>query len=92
MSDKLKRLLEEYGRVAIATYFSIFALTFLGFLTAISAGVQVESVQGNVGLFGAAYVATKLSQPLRIAGTVALTPLIATALKRFRRREQPPPT
>jgi hypothetical protein len=84
--EKLKVLLEEYGRVAIATYFAIFLLTMVGFALAITYGVNIESAKGGAGLLMASWVATKLTQPLRIAGTLALTPLIAAALKRLRKQ------
>jgi len=88
----------------LATYFSLFALVFAGFGLAIALGMQVESAQGGAGVLGAAYVATKLTQPLRIAATMALTPLVARLVERFRKPRtaeleppeslspQPPPT
>jgi hypothetical protein len=81
--ERLKALLAEYGRIAIYTYFAIFLLVFAGFAIAIAAGVPVESAAGKAGVFGAAYLATKLTQPLRILGTLALTPLVATGLRRL---------
>jgi hypothetical protein len=84
--DKLKRLLEEYGRVAIWTYVVIWLIVLAGFAVAISAGFDVKSRQAGVGVLGAAWVATKLTQPLRIAGTLVLTPAIAALLKKWRRR------
>jgi hypothetical protein len=83
--EKLKALLEEYGGLALATYFVIFALTLAGFAIAISYGFEVEGASGNVGLLGAAWLATKLTQPLRIAGTLALTPILAVVMRRLRR-------
>jgi hypothetical protein len=79
----LTSLLAEYGRVALYTYLSLFVLVFAGFAAAIFAGVQVEGSAGNAGVVGAAYVATKVTQPLRILGTLALTPLVAALLKRL---------
>lgn len=84
MRQKLKLLLEQYGRIAIVTYFAIFALTLAGFAIAISYGMKVESAGGGAGLLVASWVATKLTQPLRIAGTLALTPLVAAVLKKVR--------
>ncbi len=84
--EKLKALLAEYGRVAIWTYFAIFALVLLGFCLAIAYGFDVESAKGGAGTLGAAYLATKATQPLRIAATLALTPLIARLVKRFERK------
>lgn len=83
--ERLKSLLAEYGRVAIWTYFILFGLTLSGFAVAIAAGVRVESTQGQAGVLGAAYVATKLTQPLRIGATLALTPLVARLAQRVRR-------
>ena len=83
--ERFKALLAEYGRVALATYFALFALVFAGFGLAIALGIQVASAEGGVGVLGAAYVATKLTQPLRIAATMALTPLVARVVASFRK-------
>jgi hypothetical protein len=83
--ERIKALLAEYGRVALVTYFSIFALVFAGFGLAIALGMDVASTEGGVGLLGGAYVATKLTQPLRIGATMALTPLVARVVERFRK-------
>jgi hypothetical protein len=77
-------LLEEYGRVALYTYLAIWLSTLAGFAVAISLGFSVKSAEGSLGLLGASWVATKLTQPLRIAATLALTPIVATAIKRLR--------
>ena len=87
--EKLKALLAEYGRVAIWTYFAIFALVLAGFVLAIAYGFDIESAKGGAGTLGAAYLATKATQPLRIAATLALTPLIARLVKRFERKGEP---
>lgn len=83
--EKLKVLLEEYGRVAIWTYLVIWLTVLAGFAVAISAGLSVSGPASGAGLLGAAWLATKLTQPLRIAGTLAATPLVAAALKKWRR-------
>jgi hypothetical protein len=83
--ERLKALLAEYGRVALYTYLGLFVVVFAGFAVAIAAGVQVESAQGGAGVLGMAYLATKVTQPIRIAATIALTPLVASALARLRR-------
>ena len=71
--------------MALYTYLGLFALVFAGFALAIAAGVQVESAQGGAGVLGMAYLATKVTQPLRIAATLALTPLIASGINRLKR-------
>ena len=80
--ERLKALLAEYSGIALGTYLVLFAIVLTGFALAISAGVEVESAGGNAGLLAAAWVATKLTQPLRIAATVVLTPLVARVLRR----------
>jgi hypothetical protein len=84
--EKLKSLLAEYGNVALVTYIVIWVLTLAGFAIAISMGIQVEGAASGVGLLGATWLATKLTQPLRIAGTLALTPIVAAVLRKLRGR------
>ena len=81
--ERLKTLLEEYGKVALGTYFTLFVLVLLGFALAISTGFQPESAPGGMGLLGAAYIATKVTQPIRIGATLLLTPLVARLLYRL---------
>ncbi len=90
VSDKLKALLARYGRLALITYFTVFALVFVGFYVAIAAGVQPEGVGAGMGTVGGAYLATKLTQPIRIGATLFLTPIIDALLRRFRPREDEP--
>jgi hypothetical protein len=79
--ERLKALLTEHGQVAIGTYFALFLLVLAGFAVAIAWGIHVESAAGRMGILGAAYLATKAVQPLRIAATLALTPLVAQFLR-----------
>lgn len=77
MRTSIKDILAEYGRVALWVYFVIFALVLVGSWAAIHMGWQPEGVAGGMGTLGAAWVATKLTQPLRIGATLVLTPLVA---------------
>ena len=87
--DKLKLLLAEYGRIVLWVYLGIWLVVLAGFALAISAGFNVKSASASgLGVLGAAWLATKLTQPLRIAGTLMLTPVIAAALKKWRARDQ----
>ena len=88
--DKLKSLVEEYGPIAIVTYFSLFGLVLCGTFLAMRLGFSSTSVAGSAGTFGAAYLFTKLTQPLRIGATFILTPLIARVWRRLRRTQPPP--
>jgi len=89
--ERLKALLAEYGRLALYTYLGLFALVLTGFAVAISAGFDVASAHGTLGVLGAAWLATKATQPLRIAATLALTPLVAMAINKLRARRGLPP-
>jgi hypothetical protein len=88
LKARLTDLLAEYGKVAIYLYLAIFVLVLAGFTVAIAAGVEVESAAGGAGLLGAAWLATKLTQPLRILATLALTPVLGRLLQRLRTRRR----
>ncbi|HEY0150827.1 MAG TPA: DUF1279 domain-containing protein [Longimicrobium sp.] len=85
MKINFKELLAEYGRVAIAVYLVIFVATLVGSWMAIRMGWRPAGAAGNAGTFAAAYLATKLTQPLRIAATLVLTPLVAKLHERITR-------
>jgi hypothetical protein len=79
---RFRTLFVEYGVIAIAVHYVIFALVIVGFWAAIRAGWQPTGTAGNVGTWTAAYVATKVTQPLRIIATLAVTPFIAKIYER----------
>jgi len=88
--EKLKLLLEEYGRIVLWVYLVIWLVVLGSFALVISAGFNVKSVStSGLGVLGAAWLATKLTQPLRIAATLVLTPAISAALKKWRGRGKP---
>lgn len=76
MVARLKQLFADYGPVAVAIYFTLFFGVLIGIYLAINAGWAPEGVAGNAGAWTAAYLATKLTQPLRIGATVVLTPVV----------------
>ena len=82
MKEKLQKLMAEYGRIAIAVYLSTFVVTMAGFSIAITQGFEVDGPSSTAGTLGAAWIATKLTQPIRIGVTLALTPVIGTYLNR----------
>ena len=75
----------EYGQLALYVYFTIFAIVIVGFALAIQLGFHTDSVAATTGTWGAAWVATKLTQPLRIAATLVLTPVIGGLLRKLNR-------
>lgn len=89
MGAKLKQLLADYGPVAAATYFTLFFAILIGFYIAIRAGWAPEGVAGNLGAWTAAYVATKLTQPLLIGATLVLTPIVGRLWPRGGRKADP---
>jgi hypothetical protein len=85
----------EYGVIAVIIYFAIFFLTWIGSWAAIERGVDLAALARRVGLssnrlvaslgaWTAAYIFTKLLQPVRIGLTVVLTPLVARLYERMR--------
>ena len=90
MRKTLKNLAVEYGSVAIVVYLVIFTLVWVGFWAAVRFGWQPGSTMANVGAWTAAYLATKVTQPLRIIATVAVTPFVARAWERLTRRGSAP--
>ena len=86
MRKTLQQILAQYGAVAVVVYLFLFFAVLGGFWAAIHFGWRPESVTGSVGAFTAAYLATKVTQPLRIAATLALTPLVAKVYGRIAER------
>jgi hypothetical protein len=84
-----QRLFAEYGLAAVIVYFSIFFAVLFGAWAAISAGWQPTGALGNVGTFTAAYLVTKVTQPIRIGATLVLAPLAARAWERLYGRRRP---
>jgi hypothetical protein len=82
----VQKLLTEYGTVAVIVYFAIFFAVLGGFWLGIRFGWRPSSTAGNVGAFTAAYIATKLTQPIRIGATILVTPFIARLYERLRGR------
>jgi hypothetical protein len=92
MRKRLNQLLAEYGAVAVVLYFAIFFLVLGGVWLAISAGWKPASVSGRAGTFAAAYIVTKITQPIRIGATLVLTPLVARLYERVTGRTRTPRT
>jgi hypothetical protein len=76
LKERLRTLMVEYGKLALVVYLAIFALVLFGFVLAIRMGIPVRGAGATAGTWAAAYVATKLTQPLRIMATLVLTPLV----------------
>lgn len=86
MKKTVQNLLAEYGTVAVIVYFVIFFAVLLGFWLGTRFGWRPTSAAGSAGTLAAAYIATKLTQPIRIAATLLVTPLVAKLYERVRGR------
>jgi len=82
LKQRLKKLYDQYGAVAVYTYLALSAAAIIGFSIAIGVGADADSTGGVLGSIGAGWVAAKVTMPLRILATLGLTPLIANALAR----------
>ncbi|MEQ1572066.1 MAG: hypothetical protein ABMA64_40940 [Myxococcota bacterium] len=75
--------LETYGWKMFGTYLTLFFGTWFGFWVAISWGFEPSGAVAGAGTVGGAYAATKLTQPVRILATLALTPVVVKVAARF---------
>ena len=82
LKQRLTKLMEKYGRVAVYTYLALSLSAIAGFSIAIGIGVDADSATGVLGVIGAGWVAAKATMPLRILATLGLTPLISGLLER----------
>lgn len=74
-------LLAEYGSAALYTYLTIALAVYAFFVVALRMGFEVEGAAASAGTFGAAWVALKVTQPVRIGATLLLTPPVAWVLR-----------
>lgn len=84
LKQRLSALFEEYGRIAIITYFTLSILTIIGFSVAIWTGVKPSSETGVIGVIIAGWVLGKATLPIRIFVTLGLTPVVALVVRRRR--------
>ncbi len=73
MRKTLKNIFAEYGAIAVVVYLSIFFIVLIGAWLGIRLGWAPGGVAGAAGTWTAAYIVTKITQPLRIGATVLLT-------------------
>jgi len=95
MRKTFQNLMAEYGVIAVIVYFTIFFATLFAAWAAIQRGVNLAAlatrfglssngIVANLGAWTAAYIFTKLLQPVRIGLTLILTPLLARLYERTR--------
>ena len=82
MTRRFKDILVEYGVVALVVHYVIFAAVLVGAYVAMRSGWQPTGRVASVGTWAAAYVVTKITQPVRIAVTLVVTPFVARLYER----------
>ncbi len=82
MRTTLKQIFAEYGAIAVVLYLVLFTVVMVGAYLAIRLGWTPAGVSGQAGAWTAAYIITKITQPLRIAATVMLTAFIGKIWRR----------
>ena len=87
MRKTLKQVFAEYGAIAVVLYLAIFFIVFIGAWLGIRMGWAPGGVAGTAGTWTAAYIVTKITQPLRIAATVVLTTFIGKLWRRGQPKE-----
>ena len=79
----VKDFVVEYGAVGLVVYLTSTALVYVGFWIALQFGWRPGSAVGNAGYWITAYAAAKVTQPFRIIGSAAVTPIIARIYERI---------
>ncbi|HEX2723765.1 MAG TPA: hypothetical protein VHM24_12690 [Gemmatimonadaceae bacterium] len=82
MRKTLKQIFAEYGVIAVVLYLAIFFVVLVGAWFAIRSGWAPRGVAGTAGAWTAAYIVTKLTQPVRIAATILLTTFVGKLWRR----------
>ena len=82
MTRRFKEILVEYGIVALVVHYVIFFAVLVGAYVAMRSGWQPTGRVASVGTWAAAYVVAKLTQPVRIAVTLVVTPFVARLYER----------
>ena len=82
MRKTVKDFVVEYGTIGLVVYLTTTVLVYLGFWIALQFGWRPSSTVGNAGYWFTAYIAAKATQPFRILGSMAITPVIARIYER----------
>ncbi|KAF2077289.1 hypothetical protein CYY_001414 [Polysphondylium violaceum] len=93
IKEKVKYIIKKYGVLGVVVYFSIYGATLGGFYYLLSMGVDANTILETLhlpqtqlgekaGIFGAAFVLTKLTSLIRIPLTLAILPPLSRYLRR----------
>ena len=87
MRKSVKDFVVEYGAIGLTVYLTSTALVYVGFWLALQFGWRPSGTVGNAGYWITAYAAAKVTQPFRIIGSAAITPIIARIYERVTGRK-----
>lgn len=101
MRKTFNKILAEYGAAAVVVYFTIFFAVFIGAWAGIRygwdprplvarLGLNPNGIVANAGPWLVAYGVAKVTQPVRIAATLVLTPIVAKLWERLTGRRRTP--
>lgn len=90
MKKKYEELVAEYGATAAVIHLIGFAIVMVVSGWALKQSFEVTTGKGFAALIGAAWVASKVSSPIRIAITIVLTPIVGRFVQKRRERSAPP--
>lgn len=82
MRKSVKEFVVEYGAIGLTIYLTSTALVYVGFWLALQFGWRPSGAVGNAGYWITAYAAAKVTQPFRIIGSAAITPIVARIYER----------
>lgn len=83
LKERLTAQFNEYGKIAIITYFTISILAIIGFSVAIGIGYEPSTATGVFGVIFAGWIAAKATLPIRLVITLAITPVVAMVVNRL---------
>ncbi|HET9622885.1 MAG TPA: hypothetical protein VFP84_16040 [Kofleriaceae bacterium] len=87
LKERLSVLFADYGKIAIATYFTLSILAIIGFSVAVGLGYKPTTSTGVIGVIFTGWALAKATLPIRILITLGLTPMVAHVVRRFRKPE-----
>jgi hypothetical protein len=87
VKKRLQDLVATYGAVGLVVYLTSTFLVYFAFLFAIQFGFKPSGAVANGGVWVAAYIGAKVTQPFRILGAVAVTPFVAKFYERITGRK-----
>jgi hypothetical protein len=83
----VKEFVLEYGAIGLIVYLTSTVLVYVGFWLALQFGWRPSSATASAGYWITAYAFAKVTQPFRILGSAAITPIIARIYERLTGRK-----